>query len=245
MRDDCQDFTTENYRRLIALAKERFRFRFFPEFGAGSGNVLWRHDVDFSPHRALRLARIESEAGVRTTYFWHLQSSFYNVFEPAVTQIVLDVAALGHAVGLHFDTGNRSCSDVRSLEEALLLDRKILEGLSGHEVRVVSFHNPTIIGIPIPREESVAGMVNAYADVIKERYSYCSDSNGCWRFRRLEDVLLDETVDDLQVLTHPAWWTESPMPPHDRIWRCVDGRCSSVKAHYLSLLAKSGRRDVQ
>ena len=66
-----EDFTEKNYRKLIKLAKKNYVFKFF-----NSSNkppyVLWRHDVDCSVHRALCLAKIEKELGVKSTYFFHL-----------------------------------------------------------------------------------------------------------------------------------------------------------------------------
>ena len=65
--------------------------------------MLWRHDVDISVHRALALARIEADLGVRATYFFTLHSSFYNLLEPAVAARARELLALGHWLGVHFD----------------------------------------------------------------------------------------------------------------------------------------------
>lgn len=68
-------------------------------------NVLWLHDVDMSPRRALALARLEADEGITATYFVMPSSAFYNLFEREVREPFEAVAALGHRLGLHFDLG--------------------------------------------------------------------------------------------------------------------------------------------
>lgn len=55
---DIEDFTEKNYRSLIKKAKKKFKFLFYGD-KSEVNHVLWRHDVDFSMHRALKLAEIE------------------------------------------------------------------------------------------------------------------------------------------------------------------------------------------
>ena len=75
------DFETKNYRRLLQIAKERFNFRTYTQFSKHEQFILWRHDVDFSVHRAKKLAQIESEERVHSTFFFHMHSEFYNLME--------------------------------------------------------------------------------------------------------------------------------------------------------------------
>ena len=41
---------------------------------------------------------------------------------------------------------------------------------------------------------------------ILEKFKYCSDSNGYWRFESFEELINDTTIKKLYVLTHPVWW---------------------------------------
>ena len=61
------DFTTEHYRYLIKTTKKNYIFSKYHNFDKKSKFVIWRHDVDFSSHRALRLAQIEKEENVCAT----------------------------------------------------------------------------------------------------------------------------------------------------------------------------------
>lgn len=238
------DFTRDNYRRLLRLAKERYRFRAYTEISAADEPfVLWRHDVDMSVHSALRLARIEAEEGVSATYFMHLHSEFYNLLERSVADCVQGILSAGHRLGLHFDAAYYGDRAGREMEPLLAAERALLSDAFGAPVEVFSFHNPDAFTLSC-QEWSYAGMVNTYARCFREEVGYCSDSNGYWRFRRLEDVLRAGEDARLQVLTHPEWWQDAPMPPRERIQRCIDGRALRTAEWYDGFLSRAGRQNV-
>ena len=97
------DFTEAEYRRLIRLAGTHYRFESY-ETTTSDPHVIWRHDVDASPHRAARLAAIEAEEGARSVYCFLLHSPFYNLLEREVADRARAALDLGHGLGLHFDT---------------------------------------------------------------------------------------------------------------------------------------------
>jgi len=69
-----------------------------------SKHVLWRHDIDFSPQRALALAKTEASFGAVATYFVSPRLRFYNLFEPGIAAVIAQIVALGHTLGPHFDS---------------------------------------------------------------------------------------------------------------------------------------------
>ena len=105
------DFTRSNYRRLLIMAKASYEIMPVGEFSARPQLALWRHDVDASPQAALAMASIEQELGVRATYYFNAKSEFYNLLEPAVSDIARRIAAMGHEVGVHFDAANADIAD--------------------------------------------------------------------------------------------------------------------------------------
>lgn len=236
------EFTENGYRRLIDLACERYRFATFAE-RAEDRHVLWRHDVDFSVHRALRLAGIEHERGVVATYFFMLRSSFYNLAEPEILDRARRIADLGHGVGLHFQAEGwpGATWDRATLEHRVAEDRDRLAQLLERPLDAVSFHNPEQMGGDTLEAASIADLINAYGRERRETYGYCSDSNGYWRFSPLGTVLEKNAHERLQVLTHPAWWTLEPMPPRARIERCIAGRAAAVMQRYDRDLVEAGR----
>jgi hypothetical protein len=234
------DFTEAAYDRLVRLALQHYRFASFTEWrDAPRGTVLWRHDLDFSVHRAVALARIEADAGARTTYFLNLHSAYYNALESDVADRVREIITLGHELGLHFDPTFETSRDPL---DALSSERGLLENVFGVPVRSFSLHNPVVAGWSAEDDE-VAGMVNAYGRGLRERFAYCSDSHGTWRHRRLEDVLEEAAEERLHVLTHPEWWVPEPLPPRERVTRAIEGRAARTQERYDRVSAEILARD--
>ncbi len=211
------DFTFENYRRLIQLAKSKgFHFILHKdEFVQERKDIIWRHDVEFEPDIALKMAQIESEEGVKATYFFQLHSPYYNLFDEHYSKVFHEIFKLGHHCGLHFDCRYWGISDEKQLDEFITLDCKYLEANLGKKVEAFSFHNTT----PFTQsclEYRYGGLINVYSSFFKEHYNYCGDSLGYWRYDRLEDVLIDDNVQHLQVLTHDGNWADEVMSPRKR-----------------------------
>lgn len=241
---DFEDYTEEKYRGLVERASGIYSFEPFGTT-AGAPHALWRHDVDFSIHRALKLARIESESGVRATYFFRLRSAFYNLLEAPVLERAREIAAMGHWVGLHFDPVSEDVSgSLDELTAALSFDRDLLaEVLDVGEIESFSFHNPDMWGADSIVDDEVAGMHNAYAATLMERYQYVSDSNGFWRTYLPE--LLDEPPELLYVLTHPEMWQEEAMSPRARMMRCIDERALHTAESFEGPARASGRHVIE
>lgn len=211
------DFTFANYERLVKMAIDKgFRFILHKdEFVPERKDVIWRHDVEFEPDIALKMAQIEHDLDVQSTYFFQLHTGYYNVLDMHYRQVFHDIKNLGHHCGLHFDCRYWNITDEKQLDEYITLDRTYLEKNMGMEIDTFSFHNTT----PFTQsclEYRYGGLINVYASFFKEHYKYCGDSLGYWRFDRLEDVLNDEKVQHLQVLTHDGNWSEEVLSPRNR-----------------------------
>lgn len=240
------DFTEAAYRRVLRTARERGYA--FEAFGTGHDgpHVLWRHDIDLSVHRAAALARIEVEEGVRSSWLVNPHCAFYNVLEPGTSQLLRDMAAAGHALGLHFDAAaydEQALRDRATLHAALAREKTLLEDALDVSVDMVSWHDPEAAGLLDVQDDVLAGMVNCYSSRLREDYEYVSDSNGYWRFQSLEDALAAGSP-RLHVLTHPGWWTPEPMSPRARVDRCLLGRARAVGEGYDAELAADGRANI-
>jgi len=238
------DFTEKNYKSLLKLAKNRFKFKSF-DTKSKKAHIILRHDVDLSVHRALRLAEIEKELGIKSTFFLRIHSEFYNIFEKDVFEKIKKIIKLKHEIGLHFDVDFYSpIKSEKNLVSYLLKDKKILEDLLSKKIGVFSYHNPDIDKILKFDNNRIAGMINVYGKNIKKKYHYCSDSNGFWRFNSLENVILNEKINKIHILLHPEWWQMNSLSPEQRVIRCIEGKAQKNKLFYKKTLKKMGRKNI-
>jgi len=234
------DFTEAHYAEILDAALRNYRFATYDAIPWDEQFVLWRHDVDISLNRSRRLAEIEAARGVVATYFIDIHSTFYNAFEAAQSAALRAILALGHRLGVHFDANYYGVQDEADLEELVARESALLSATFGTPVDAMSFHNPSELHLTWT-EDRYAGLVNCYSQRLRESTSYCSDSKGYWRFRRLFDVV-DEAVDRrLQVLTHPGLWQAVPMAPRQRLSRAAYGRARAVMRDYDELTSTMGR----
>lgn len=73
--------------------------------------VILRHDVDREAGRALEMARLEYDFGIKSTYYFRHKK---NVFNP---EIIADIANMGHEIGFHYEVMDKAKGDkVKAIE---------------------------------------------------------------------------------------------------------------------------------
>ncbi|MBO8234249.1 hypothetical protein HA151_06935 [Prochlorococcus marinus XMU1419] len=236
------NFTFENYINLLEEIKENWVTVSYDNIPWEKKFLLWRHDIDFSLNRALKMAYEEYKLGIKATYFINIRSEFYNVLEKSQSKIIQQIKAYGHEIGLHFDPSPFKIKNTSELENLLKIDALCIEKLIGINMKAFSFHNPTEKEF-IFNNHSYGGLVNTYSKELSRKTNYCSDSNGYWRFKSIFEVLKNHKDQSLQILTHPAWWQENYMIPRQRIFRSVYGRASKTMQDYDNLLKEHGREN--
>ena len=238
------EFTLAAYTDLCRAAKARYEFLRFTDDPDRPG-VLWRHDVDVSLVQAARIARIEADLGIVATYYFLPHSRYYNLWAPDSVAAAREIVALGHDAGLHFDpTFYDDNLVVTEYEDLAAAERAWLAQLLGCAVDSVSFHQFGVLQETPPDGRVVAGMINAYGSAIAAGFRYVSDSNGVWRFDNLHDVVAAGLDDRLHALTHPVWWSESPLPPRRRLQQCIDEAAQTMGDWYDALTLHYGRPNI-
>lgn len=105
-----RDFTLKTYRLLLeAFQKAGYRFQTFEEFmeAPAEGKVIvMRHDVDELAWNALKMAKLENELGIRSTFF------FRTVKQSNVPEVIRGIVSLGHEVGYHYEDLSATEGDV-------------------------------------------------------------------------------------------------------------------------------------
>jgi hypothetical protein len=244
-RAEFADFTEAGYREILRLARSHYRFAPYGDTGADK-HVLWRHDIDVSMQRAFCLAEIEAEEGCRATYFLFLRCPFYNLLNELAQNVGRRIVALGHDIGLHFDpTQYEPRLSRTALIDAVAAERDLLAREFGKAPVAVSFHNFSVLEGPMPDDDLLCGLVNAYSKRLRDSYGYVSDSNCVWLHRRLKGVLEVAEEERLQVLTHPECWTPEAMAPRQRIQRAIDGYAEAIGSRYDDALARFNRPNLR
>lgn len=236
------DFTLSNYRKILSLALTNYRFRLFDEEFLYK-SILLRHDLEFSVPIALRMAQMEAELGIRSTYFVQLHSGFYNTLEKSNLNAIKLIENLGHQIGLHFDSHYWDIQEEMKLDNSIEFDKSILEKYLDTNIKVFSFHNTTSFTLSC-RKDKYGGLINVYSDYFRERYAYNADSLGYWRYERLEDRLKEAKEDALQILIHDGMWQDEVLPPRRRVYKVIDDNAGRLKMLYDSHLTKIGQKNI-
>lgn len=173
--------------------------------------VILRHDIDNSLPQALRLAEIEADEGVKSTWFVLLRTDLYNPASAASQRVLRRLRELGHEIGLHFDemaysreSGIGPCAD-SSMEELIVREAGILADICGCPITTVSMHRPS--KVTLEADLQIPGVVNSYGKTFFHDFKYLSDSRHRWR-EPMEDIIRDGKYDRLHILTHAFWYHE-------------------------------------
>lgn len=200
MSHSC-NFSYLHYKNTLKEIKKNQNFSSY-HYSSNNGVIL-RHDVDYSLESAVRMAKIEKDLGVKSTYFILFHSEFYNTFSPSSIKKIKQLVKADHHIGLHYDASamleiDHDPSDI--IKEEL----EIMEKHFQTEIKVISAHDPSIqkkIPLKLP-----SNIIDAYSEKFIIKRKYLSESVQCWR----EGCFCKHIYDSikLQILIHPIWWTK-------------------------------------
>ena len=95
-----RDFTLQTYKKFLTTFRDGgYLFYTFAAWckDRPSGKILiLRHDIDKKPENALKIALLESELGVKSTYYFLAKSSVFK------SEIIKKIADLGHEIAYHY-----------------------------------------------------------------------------------------------------------------------------------------------
>ena len=95
-----QDFTLTTYKKLLQeLLNNDYSFQTLQDFIQQpiEKAIILRHDVDRLPENALKMARMENNEGVKTSYYFRTVPSVFKI------KIISDIASLAHEIGYHYE----------------------------------------------------------------------------------------------------------------------------------------------
>lgn len=208
-----------NYEPLTMT--EYFSSKHLPEKFA-----IIRHDVDRMPGHSLETARIESELGIKATYYFRATK---NVFKP---EIIKEISNMGHEIGYHYEVlseaaGNYSKA-IKLFENHLSEFRKIcdISTISMHGRPLSKFDNKDLWKVHDFHKLGIIG--EAYLSAGQE-LNYFSDTGRNWGIKNnlrdfipgkskdssvnttseLIGLIESNKINNIYILTHPERWSSS------------------------------------
>ena len=207
------EFTYNGYEGLLkSLRNNGYRFANYHTYDKYPRCVILRHDIDNSIDKALKLAELEAEIGVKSTYFALMTSDFYNPMSKKSQDGLMKIFKLGHEIGLHFD--EMAYGDLEDVVGAIQKEGKLLSDILSTPITTVSMHRPS--QKTLDADYKIPGMINSYGKTFFNDFKYLSDSRRRWREPVL-DIIKSEQYDRLHILTHAIWYNEVEEDIHDTI----------------------------
>lgn len=201
------DNSYAEYERIIDGLKATNRLCLFEQAAKRNSFIVLRHDVEFSIEKAVEMAAVEAEHGVKASYFVQVESNAYNTFSDEHRAALRMMSLYGHEIGLHYRQRGGNA------EEMIRKQINILSDWLGVPVKTFSTHRP--------KQDTpydlyfVPGAINAYGkhfftktdDLDKVRVKYISDSKFRWNYGS-EPLEAISGYDKAQILIHPFQWAE-------------------------------------
>jgi hypothetical protein len=240
-------FTRNGYRRLIQrLLDAGYEPATFDTVRAACRDLIVRHDVDVSLEAAVSIAELESEMGIRASYFVMVSNSYYNIYSHDARRLIARLSELQHHIGLHFDPAVYSSGDsLGDYNAAVAHEFGLLAAIVGDPIDIISFHNPP--PVLVNRERPVGGLPHTYEPRFFKDLAYVADSGGEWRYGGPFERPAFRDGTAIHLLTHPIWWDndEPTAGPEVTLEQFVNGHRHRLEANlsrgfkaYRQLLAQ-------
>ncbi len=225
------DFTYKSYIELLELLeKYGYEFASYHDYSEKGKCVILRHDVDESIGKALKFALLEQARGISSTYFILMTSDFYNVASAKSREMLSEIIAAKHEIGLHFDeTAYDLSDDPQAIIHKIREEAERLSELTGVTVSTVSMHRPS--EKTLEADLKIPGMINSYGREFFKEFKYISDSRRNWR-EPVEDIIRNGEYNRLHILTHAFWYGDAEQSLEDTLKRFIN---EAVKDRYESL----------
>ena len=202
-------FSHKEYASILNWVKSNYNVLDFIDIDSKTDSFcVIRHDVEYSIDRAYQLAKIEMAEGISSTYLFQIKNNCYNALSTRNIPIIQEIHKMGHSIGLHVHCGLLNNYD--NMTDMVKQDIEILSNSTGIDIKVFSFHRPTIDMLLLNLK--IENLINTYGDlyfhaykgrVKKLRIKYSSDSNHTWKYGYPTTV----NHDKLQLNFHPFSWT--------------------------------------
>jgi hypothetical protein len=224
------DFTFRKYRELCeVMAKSDYILLTIAKYltldNKPDKYIILRHDVDIKPERSLKIAEIEKDFGITSTYYIRMTE---DVFLP---DLVKQIADLGHEIGYHYEVLDKARGN---FSKAIVIFRNELTELRKiHGIKTICMHgnsrtkwdNRELWKYYDFKEFDIIG--EAYLSIDFNDLGYFSDTARTWNprykikdsngspkgtsIKKTEDLIKlikNEELPHLYILMHPDDWCD-------------------------------------
>lgn len=192
--------------------------------------VIMRHDIDRLPQNALKIAKIESGLGIKSSYYFRNKKSVFN--EKTIKEII----DMSHEFGYHYENLDNCNGDVDKAYEDFC--QNLEQYRKFYPVKTICMH-----GSPLSKCDNrdvwkkysykeLGIIAEPYFDVDYDEVFYISDTGGKWNNQTssirdkvnsgfdieikntqylIEKVKKDELPNKIMINVHPQRWTNNPI----------------------------------
>jgi hypothetical protein len=203
------DFSLAHYKEILETALAAgYSFLSYDddlEEHRGKRICILRHDIDYTPERAVFFGEIEADLGIRSTYFFQICAGPYNIRERRNHQVIRRLNDWGHHLSLHLDLGWNPDSSWAEVVDQVKKEKQIFQLMTGVTPgETVSVHNPHRYADRV-MNQVVEGMPHTYEPKYFSEIKYFSDSQG-WYEGCMCAIFREKKYPHIQFLTHPYIW---------------------------------------
>ena len=206
-------FSYNEFRNLINMVQQHLPIIDYKDVKDNTKKFcILRHDIEFSIDRAYKLAKIEKELGVVSTYTVQVRNNTYNALSEKNINLISKIRNLGHHIGLHQNPPSSLKLD--TLKDYIMRDITIHEDSYGFEIDRFAFHRPKkeYLNCYVELENKINCYDRKFFHFFDKRPEsldilYLADSNHKWKYGYPLDFDFSK-INKLQLLTHPFSWSE-------------------------------------
>lgn len=204
-------FSYKEYVHIINWVKQNYKVLQFPDIDSKTDNFcVIRHDVEYSINRASKLAKLEADNGIQSTYLFQIRNNCYNALSVQNIPLIQEIHDMGHSIGLHVHCG--LLHTYNTITNMINQDIDILSNMLKMNINIFSFHRPSIE--LLMSNLKIDGLINTYSDLYFHAYlgrvteqlriKYIADSNHTWKY----GYPTTSNNSKLQLNLHPFSWTK-------------------------------------
>lgn len=209
-------FSYDEYSEIIKYLSTFLNITDFIKIKHNSSNfLLLRHDIEFSPSRALKMGELENNLSAKSSFFFQMRNSAYNIAAIENIKIIKELIKMGHQIGIHVHKNGNNFISIKELKDHVITEKKLFEKITGIKIDRFSFHRPNFF--ELDSNLNIRNLINTYNKKyftffkkrkIKNPYiKYYSDSLHKWEHGHpLKNKKYHKRV---QLLTHPYSWSKS------------------------------------